>query len=151
MKRSIGQAELAALDLRRIRAWILRNGMGIGDGSLHFYGFDGTETVFRFSDRTVQKALVNSLVLQDNGEEQLSVFAEQRPFAGYASGQTAGNWHLAAKQFSNFLFYRDRDFSLFSDTHLSPTGPGEWVTLLNEMPPQYEAPAETPAGTENTI
>ena len=132
MKRLIGQAELAALDLRRIRAWILWNGMGIGDGSLHFYGFDGTETVFRFSDRTVQKALVNSLVLRDNGEEHLPVFAEQRPFDGYASGLTAGNWHLAAKQFSSFLFYRERDFSLFSDTHLGVSGPGEWVRLLEE-------------------
>ena len=150
MKRLIGQAELAAMDLHGIRAWILWNGMGIGDGSLHFYGFDGTETVFRFSDPAGHKVLVNQLVLRDNGEE-ISAFAEQRPFDGYSPGLTAGNWHLAAKQFSSFLFYRDQDFSLFSDTHLSPTGPGEWVTLLNEMPPQYEAPAETPAGTENTI
>ena len=132
MKRLIGQEELAALDLHGVRAWILWNGMGVGDGSLHFYGFDGTETVFRFSDRAGQKEIVNSLVLRYNGDEQLPSFAKQRPFNGYASGLTAGNWHLAAKQFSSFLFYREQDFSLFSDTHLSPTGPGEWVRLLEK-------------------
>ena len=132
MKRLIGQAELAALDLRRIRAWILWNGMGIGDGSLHFYGFDGAEIVFRFSDRAEQNALVNRLILRDNGDEQLPAFAELRPFDGYASGLTAGNWHLAAQQFSNFLFYRERDLALFSDAHLGASGPEEWVALLEK-------------------
>ena len=132
MKRLICQEELAALDMRRIRAWILRNGMGVGDGSLHFYGFDGIETVFRFCDRAEQKALVNQLVLRDNGEEQLLACSGKHPFDGYASGLTAGNWHLAAKQFSSFLFYREQDFSLFSDTHLGASGPGEWVRLLEE-------------------
>ena len=118
--------------MRRIRAWILRNGMGVGDGSLHFYGFDGIETVFRFCDRAEQKALVNQLILRDNGEERLLACSGKHPFDGYASGLTAGNWHLAAKQFSSFLFYRERDFSLFSDTHLGVSGPGEWVRLLEE-------------------
>ena len=132
MERLIAHADLSALDMHDVRAWILWNGMGVGDGSLHFYGFDGTETVFRFSDRAGQKALVNSLVLRDNGEEQLLACSGKHPFDGYSSGLTAGNWHLAAKQFSNFLFYRERDFSLFSDTHLGATGPGKWVHLLEK-------------------
>lgn len=125
-----GRGEFIMPDLHSIRAWILWNGMGVGNGSVHFYGFDGTESVYRFADRREQNELVNRLIFQENGDEQCSVYAERRPFCAYASGPTAGNWHLAAKQFSNFLFYRERDLALFFDTHLGHGGPVEWVQLL---------------------
>lgn len=128
-----GRGEFIMPDLHRVRAWILWNGMGLGNGSVHFYGFDGTESVYRFAGRGEQNELVNRLILRDNGEEQRSAFADKRPFRGYASGPTAGNWYLAAKQFSNFLFYRERDLALFFDTHLGrPSGPVEWVRLLEK-------------------